>query len=125
MRHPDSTQRKIFGLILAIGVTVSLPSVIFGAARTSSSSGSLRSPMTRPQHSTISPRFDRPGFLGLGEVGEEQVIIIQQVQPAPTVESRKAATNNVYVPPCWVDGGYGVQVSVPGHWIDPKQEPKR
>ena len=148
MRRSGSIRRNIFSLILAIGITVTVPYVVFGADRTfsssgrssapktrphvgsgadrtSSSSGRLRAPKTRPQHSPISQRFHHPGFWGVGEVGEDQVIIIQQVQPVPTVESREPTTNRIYVLPRWVDGGNGVQVSVPGYWTDPKQAPKQ
>jgi hypothetical protein len=101
MRRQDSIGRKIFGLILAIGIIVTLPYVVFGAERISTVSGRL---------------------------GEQQTIILQQVQAAPTFESfesREPATNRIYVQPRWVDGGYGVQVSAPGYWTDPKQAPKR
>ena len=56
MRRPGSTRQKILGLILAIGITVILPYVVVGAGRTSSSSGRLRAPMTRPQHSFVPQR---------------------------------------------------------------------
>lgn len=125
MRRPSSTRQKFLGLILAIGITLTLPYVVFGAGRTSSSSGRLRAPMTRPQHSSVPQRFHRFGVSGVSEVGEEQVIIYQQVQSAPTVESREPATNRIFNPPHWVDGGSGVQVSVPGYWIEPNQAPKR
>lgn len=76
------------------------------------------------QHS-FADRFHRFGFLGLGGVGEGQIIIIQQFQPAPIFESIEPATNRIYVPPRWVDGGYGVQVLEPGYWTDPEQPPER
>mgnify|MGYP003301128006 CR=1 FL=1 len=66
----------------------------------------------------------RFGFFGVGGVddqGDQQVIIIQQFQPAPTAEPSKPVENRIYVQPRWVDGGYGVQVLKPGYWIDPKQ----
>ena len=125
MRRPGSTRQKILGLILAIGITVILPHVVVGAGRTSSSSGRLRAPMTRPQHSFVPQRFHRFGVSGVGEVGEGQVIIYQQVQSAPSVEAREPATNRIFVPPHWVDGGSGVQVSVPGYWIEPNRAPTR
>ena len=61
------------------------------------------------------------GVDGLGDQGDQQVIIIQQFQPAPTAEPSKPAENRIYVQPRWVDGGYGVQVLEPGYWAVPKQ----
>ena len=72
---------------------------------------------------SFSGRFNRFGFFGVGGVddqGDQQVIIIQQFQPAPTAEPSKPAENRIYVQPRWVDGGYGVQVLEPGYWTVPK-----
>ena len=55
-----------------------------------------------------------------GDVLEEVTISIPQVQPAPSTEP-KLAENRIYVPPQWVDGGYGVQVLQPSYWTVPKQ----
>jgi len=124
MQRPGSTRWKIFGLILAIGITVTLPDLAFSAARARSNSGRLRAPMTRPQRPR-QQRFHPFGFWGASGVGDEQTIIIQQAQPAPTAESGPPVTNRTYVPPRWVDAGNGVQVSVPGYWTDSKQAEKR
>jgi hypothetical protein len=69
--------------------------------------------------------FHRFGFSGVGGVREQEVIIIQQFPPAPAVESKEPDTNRIYVPPRWVDGGYGVQVLEPGYWTDPKKAAER
>jgi hypothetical protein len=65
------------------------------------------------------------GFVGVGGVSEQPVIIIQHFQPAPIIEPREPATNRVYVQPRWVDGGHGVQVLQPGYWTDAKQAAER
>jgi hypothetical protein len=72
---------------------------------------------------SFSGPFNRFGFFGvggLGDQGDQQVIIIQQFQPAPTAEHSKPAENRIYIHPRWVDGGYGVQVLEPGYWTVPK-----
>lgn len=101
MRRQSNIRRKIFGLLLAIGIIGTLPYVVFGAERIATVAGRL---------------------------GEQQTVIIQQVQPVPTFEafeSREPATNRVYVQPHWADGGHGVQVLVPGYWTEAKQAGKR
>lgn len=122
--RPGSTRWKIFGLILAIGITVTLPDLAFSAARNPRSSARSRTPRPRPQH-PHPQRFHRFPLWGAGGVGDEQTIVIQQAQPAPTFESSAPATNRTYVPPRWVDGGNGVQVSVPGYWTAPNQARER
>jgi hypothetical protein len=122
MRQLGSTRPIIFGFVLAIGITLTLPYLAFGASR--SFGGSAGSTMHR-QHSFSRP-FNRFGWFGGGGVIDEQpVIIIQQFQPAPVAERREPATNRIYVQPRWVDGGYGVQVLQPGYWADPKQAAER
>ena len=121
MRLPDSTRPIIFGFILALGITLTLPYVAFGAH---SFGGSARfSGSTINRHSFSRP-FNRFGpfndfgwFGGGGVIDEPTVIIIQQFQPAPITEP---ATDRIYVQPHWVDGGYGVQVLQPGYWTDAK-----
>jgi hypothetical protein len=95
----------IFGFILAIGITLTQPYLAFGAGQTR-------------MHGH---RFGFFGVDGLGDQGDQQVIIIQQPQPAPTAERSKPAENKIYVQPRSVDGGYGVQVLEPGYWTVPKQ----
>ena len=65
------------------------------------------------------------GVDGLGDQGDQQVIIIQQSPPAPTAKPSEPAENRIYVQPRWVDGGYGVQVLEPGYWTVPKQAAER
>jgi hypothetical protein len=128
MRPRASFGRKI-RLLLAMGIILSLPCVVLGAARTTGggritgSTGRARAPIH--QQRSHSQRSYPYGFWDVGGFGEEQVIIIQQVQPAPVLTFREPTKNRVYVQPRWVDGGHGVQVSVPGYWIDADQAPKR
>jgi hypothetical protein len=123
MRLSGST---IFGFILAIGITVTQPYLVFGAGQSFGRSGSFRASRMQGQRS-FSDRFNRFGFFGvggLGDQGDQQVIIIQQFQPALTAEPSKPGENRIYVQPRWVDGGYGVQVLEPGYWTVPKQAAK-
>jgi hypothetical protein len=118
MRLSGGTRPIIFGFILAIGITLIQPHLAFGAGQSfgRSSSSGARMQGQRP--------FNRFGFLGvdgLGDQGDQPVIIIQQFQPAPITEPRGPATDRIYVQPRWVDGGYGVEVLQPGYWADPKQ----
>lgn len=138
----------IFGFIVAIGITLTLPHFAFGAARSgrfkasriraahSFSLGSFKSPNIHRQPSFLRPFHDLDrargfhpfngfGFVGLGGVDEQPVIIIQQFQPPSITEPRGLATDRVYVQPRWVDGGHGVQVLQPGYWTDPKQAAER
>jgi hypothetical protein len=119
MRLSGST---IFGFILAIGITLTQPYLAFGAGQSFGRSGMFRASRVQGQRSFSDP-FNRFGFFGvggLGDQGDQQVIIIQQFQPAPTAEPSKPAENRIYVQPRWVDGGYGVQVLEPGYWTVPK-----
>jgi hypothetical protein len=123
MRLSGST-RIIFGFILAIGITLTLPYIAFAAAHSFGGSRSFRAPGIHGQ-----PFFPRPfqpfGFVGGGGVSEQPVIIIQQFQPAAAAQPSEPAENRIYVQPRWVDGGYGVEVLQPGYWTDPKQATKR
>jgi len=104
---------------MAIGASLTLPYLAFGATHSFGRPGNFRSPRMRPQHSFFHP-FNRFGFFGADGVDEQQVIIIQQFQSAAATEAREPATKRTYVPPRWVDGGYGVEVLEPGYWTDPK-----
>lgn len=121
MRPPGSTRPIIFGLILAIGITLTLPHFVFGgAARSFGGSGRFKAPGFNRQDFFSQP-FNRFGFVGVGGIIDEQpVIIIQQFQHLPATQPREPATNRIYVQPRWVDGGYGVEVLQPGYWTDPK-----
>lgn len=64
-------------------------------------------------------------FFGGDGLDDEQIVIIQQSQPAPTANPSEPPENRVYVQPRWVaDGGYGVQVLQPGYWSTPTQAAK-
>ena len=119
MRLSGSTRAIIFGFILAIGITLIQPYLAFGAGQSFGRSGT--SGASRMQGQRLFNRFGFFGVDGLGDQGDQQVIIIQQFQPAPTAEPSKPAENRIYVQPRWVDGGYGVQVLEPGYWTVPKQ----
>jgi hypothetical protein len=128
MRRSGSTRPIIFGFILAIGITLTLPYLAFGAARSFGGSGRFRGSTIHRQHSFLRPfnrfgvvPFNGFGWFGAGGGDEQPVIIIQQFQPAPITEPRGPATDRIYVQPRWVDGGYGVEVLQPGYWADPKQ----
>jgi hypothetical protein len=128
MRRSGNTRPIIFGFILAIGITLTLPYLAFGAARSFGGSGRFRGSTIHRQHSFLRPfnrfgvvPFNGFGWFGAGGGDEQPVIIIQQFQPAPITEPRGPATDRIYVQPRWVDGGYGVEVLQPGYWADPKQ----
>jgi hypothetical protein len=113
--------RCLFALVTV--TTLALPYVALGAGPAFRSSGTFSS-SSHGQHSFSHP-FHRFGFFrgdGLddfgGDVADQDVTITQPVQPAPSTEP---AENRIYVPPRWVDGGYGVQVSTPGYWAVPQQ----
>jgi hypothetical protein len=76
-------------------------------------SGTFRS-SSHGQHS-FPHRFNRFGFFG----GDGLDASIQPVQPAPSSEP-EPTENRIYVPPRWVNGGYGVQISQPGYRTVPK-----
>jgi hypothetical protein len=118
MKLSDSTRGMIFGFILAIGVTLTQPYLALGAGQSFGRSGSVGVSGMHGQHP-----FRGFGFFGedgLSDQGD-QVIILQQSQPAPTAEPTEPAENRIYVPPRWVDGGYGVQVLQPSYWTVPNQ----
>ena len=129
MRRSGSTRPIIFGFILAIGITLTLPYLAFVASRSFGGSGRFRGSTINRQHSFLRPfnrfglvPFNGFGWSGVGGVDDAQpVIIIQQFQPPAAVQSSEPAANKIYVQPRWVDGGYGVQVLQPGYWADPKQ----
>jgi hypothetical protein len=109
MQLSGSTRPIIFGFILAIGITLTLPYITFAAAHSLGGSATFRAPRMHRQHFFLRP-FHPFGFVGVGGVVDEQpVIIIQQFQPAAAAEPNEAVENRIYVQPRWVDGGYGVQ----------------
>jgi hypothetical protein len=120
MRLSGSTKPIIFGFILVIGITLTQPHLAFAAAQSFAGSGGFRASGMHGQPSFSRP-FRRFGFFGVDGLGDQQVIIIQQFQSAPTAEPSEPAENRIYVQPRWVDGGYGVQVLQPGYWTVSKQ----
>ena len=124
MRVSGSIKLIIFGFILAIGITLTQPYLAFGAGQSFGGSGRFTASRMQGQHSFSHP-FRRFGFFGVDGLDDQQVIIIQQFQPAPTAKPSEPVENRIYVPPRWVDGGYGVQVLQPSYWIVPKQAPER
>jgi hypothetical protein len=110
--------RCLFALVTVI--TLAVPYVALGAGPAFRNSGTSSVSSSRRQHS-FSHRFNRFGFFdGDGLDDQDVTISIQQVQPAPSTKP-EPAENRIYVPPHWVDGGYGVQVLQPSYWIVPKQ----
>ena len=113
--------RCLFALVTVATLAVSY--VALGAGPAFRNSGTFRS-NPHGQHS-FPHRFNRFGFFGgdgfddfgWGWGGPDASI--QPVQPAPSSEP-EPTENRIYVPPRWVDGGYGVQVSQPGYWAVPK-----
>jgi len=88
------------------------------------SSGRFTAPSVHRKHFFSHP-FHGFGFVGVGGVSEEPVIIIQQFQPKAATEPSESASNRIYVAPRWLDGGHGVEVLQPGYWTDPKQAAER
>jgi len=137
MRPLGSTKPIIFGFVLAISITLTLPYNAFAAAhsvggfRGFGSRGIPRQQFFSPRQQFFSPRFNRVGFnhrvgfnrfgfSGVGGFVDEQPAMIQEFQPAATTDPMESV-NGMYVQPRWVDGGYGVQVSQPGYWTYPKR----
>jgi hypothetical protein len=106
-------------LALVTATTLVVPYSAFAAAQSfGRSSSGMHGRPSSPHH------FHGFGFFGSDGLDDQQVIIIQQAQPVPTVKSSEPPDNRVYVQPRWVDGGYGVQVLQPGYWSTPTQAAK-
>ena len=100
MKPSGSTRLIISGLgfIIVIGITLSQPYLAFGAGRSLARSGSFtasrsgRFTASRMHHQRF---FSHPSrgfvFSGVDGFDDQQVIIIQQFQSAPTPEARKPA----------------------------------
>jgi len=114
--HRKKGFRWLFALVTV--TTLAFPYVALGAGPAFRSSGAFSS-SSHGQHSFSRP-FHRFGFFG-GDGLDEQNVIIQQPQSAPTTEPSEPTENRIYIPPRWVDGGSGVQVSTPGYWAVPQQ----
>ena len=126
MRAAGRTGLGVFGLSLATAVALTVPDHALGASR------SIGRPAERPgatrmhRRHPVAPPLQRSGIITVGGESEPQIIIIQPAAPAPVASERtEPAGNKTYVPSRWVDGGYGVQVLVPGYWVEPKQAAKR
>jgi hypothetical protein len=125
MRLSGYSKPIILGFMLAIGITLTLPYISFGAAHSFGGFRRFGASVIHRQRAFLLP-FNRFGFPGVGGVvvDEQPAITIQQFQPAATTDPMEPA-NRIYVQPRWVDGGFGVQVLQPGYWADPKQAEKR
>jgi hypothetical protein len=110
----------LFALVTITTLAVSY--VALGAGPAFRNSGTFSS-SSHGQHS-FSHSFHRFGFFGGDGFDDQDVTITQPVQPAPSTEP-EPAENHIYVPPRWVDGGYGVQISQPGYWVVPNQAAER
>ena len=120
MRLSGRTRRIIFGFMLASGIALTLPYLALGAAHPFGNVGRFRAPRMHREHSS-SRHFHGVELFDGGGLDGQQVVIIHQFHSQATGEPGKPTDNGIYVPPSWVDGGYGVQVLKPGYWIDPKQ----
>ena len=110
------------GLIVAIGIALILPQLVFAATRFLGSPGRFRGSRIQ-RHHAFPRQFIPFGVVGMDGFGEDQVIIIQQFPSAPTLttEASRPADNRIYVPPQWVDGGHGVEILKPGYWTEAKK----
>jgi hypothetical protein len=117
----NTRRKRVFRCLFALVTvtTLAVPYVALGAGAAFRSSGRISS---SHRQQSFSHRFHRFGFFGgdgLDDFGGGGLdASIQPVQPAPSSEP-EPTENRIYVPPRWVDGGYGVQVSQPGYWAVP------
>jgi len=122
MKTYKTRRKKGFRCLFAL-VTVTIlavPYLALGAGQSFGGSGSFTASRMHRQPSFSHP-FHRFGFFGGDGLDDQDVTTsVQQVQPAPSTEP-EPTENRIYVPPHWVDGGYGVQVLQPSYWIVPKQ----
>jgi hypothetical protein len=122
MRVARKTALAAFGLSVATVAVWSAADSVLAASRamgrsTGKSSGTARMQRQRP----IVPPLQRAGIIAVGGESEPQIIIIQPPAPTPAVDERATpAAAKTYVQPRWVDGGHGVQVLEPGHWVESK-----
>jgi hypothetical protein len=124
----DGDKNKGFLSIFVFGsfAVVALPCLALGAGRGSASSGGFHASagtfhassggfrVSRPGPRTQLHGFHRRGFFD----GDSGVIPIEQPQAEAIIQPQQPVHKGRYVQPRWVDGGYGVQVSEPGYWID-------
>jgi hypothetical protein len=114
--HRKNSLRCLFALVTV--TTLAVSNVALGAVPGFRNSGSVRS-RSHGQHSFSHP-FRGSGFFGGDGLNDQNFIIIQPVQAAPSSKP-EPTENRIYVPPHWVDGGHGVQVLQPSYWTVPKQ----
>ena len=118
----------LFGcaLSLATVVVLTVTDLGLGASRSiGRPAGKIgASRIHRPQR--VLPPFRPAGIIAAGGDSEPQVIIIQTPPPPSVVVERpEPAAQKIYVAPRWVDGGHGVEILEPGHWVETKPAPKR
>jgi hypothetical protein len=118
----NARRKKGFRCLFAlITVTIlAVPYLAFGAGQSFGRSDNFSASRMHGQPS-FPHRFHRFGSLGVDGLDDQQVVIIQQLPSAPTSGPNAPAENKIYVQPHWVDGGYGVQVLVPGYWTTPEE----
>ena len=118
MKTYNTPRKEGFRCLLALVtvITLAVPYVALGAGAAFRSSGRISS---SHRQQSFSHRFHRFGFFGGDGLDDQDAIIIQQVQPAPSTEP-EPTENRIYVQPRWVDGGHGVEVLQPGYWTDAK-----
>jgi hypothetical protein len=122
MRAARKAALAVFGLSVATVAVVSVTDFALAASRAIGRSAGKPSGTARMQRQRpIVPPLQRAGIVAVGGESEPQIIIIQPPAPTPAVDERAApAAAKTYVQPRWVDGGHGVQVLEPGHWVEPK-----
>jgi hypothetical protein len=107
---------------LIVFATLAVPCTVLAAERAGGRiSGSFGSSSSNRAQSRFH-RFHGPGFFD-GDVGDAEVTT-EQSQSTPATEPAKPADKGRYVPPHWVDGGYGVEVLEPGYWSGTEKTPK-
>jgi hypothetical protein len=116
------TTLGLFGLSLATAAVLSVTDFAFAASQAMGRSGGKPSGAARMQRQRpIARPLQRAGIVAVGGESEPQIIIIQPPAPTPVAGERAApAAARTYVQPRWVDGGHGVQVLEPGHWVESK-----
>ena len=105
--------------IVIILVALGLPYAGFSAVRGSTNSGSFNVSSHHPHGANSHGDHHRRRFFGHDRFDEVEVIV-EQSQSAPTVGPEKPDKKRTYVQPRWLDGGYGVEILQPGHWIEPE-----
>ncbi|HVO96169.1 MAG TPA: hypothetical protein VMT22_25155 [Terriglobales bacterium] len=124
MRIAGKTRVGVLGLLLLTAAAL----IVSGDALAASSSigGSAGGPRAVAGPHPVGPHFPRGGIVAVEGAGESPVVIIQTTAPAPVIAERtEPPVSKTYVQPRWVDGGHGVQVLEPGHWVETTPAAKR